>query len=117
MNISTLLAPFVALFRNRTFVTALIGAVVAAGINLVPSVAPLQELIVNTIVALVLLSAGGEIVQNLVTTTTTAKVEALKAQATIAQAESAKAQAIISQTAPLGSWTPGSATWTATNRG
>lgn len=78
---STALQPLIALFRNRTFVTALIGAIVAFAVGLIPTLAPYQTQIVSVVVALVLLSAGGEIVTSTATTVSTAKVEAARAEA------------------------------------
>lgn len=74
------LNPLVKLFQNRTFVTFLLSAVVAVLVGLIPTLAPYQEQIISVGVALVLLSAGGEVIQGVAKTNADAKV--LVAQAT-----------------------------------
>ena len=75
MDIGTMLAPLKTLFQNRTFVTSIIGALVAVLVGLVPTLAPYQTQVVSVVVALVLLSAGGEAVANATKPTADAKVQ------------------------------------------
>lgn len=58
--------PIINLFRSRTFVSALVGAIFSVVVTQNPALQPYADLLVPTIVRLILLIAGGEIVETAV---------------------------------------------------
>lgn len=73
--------PLINLFRSRTFVSALVGAIFSVFVTQNPALQPYADLLVPTIVGLVLMIAGGEVVE----TASRAQVEAEKERTAQAQ--------------------------------
>lgn len=80
MSLSSVLAPFKALFTNVAFVTALISAIGAAIVIAVPAFEPYRDMVVKGAIGVILLAAGGSAVATATKPTADAKVEAAKAQ-------------------------------------
>lgn len=92
MDMSTVLSPFVKLFQDRVFVTALLSAVGAFIVILIPALEPYIGQVIAVAVTLVILAAGGNVVMSAVNKISDARVQIAAAQAATAQAELARAQ-------------------------
>lgn len=94
MDASTVFAPLVALFRDRVFVTALLSALGAVIVSLVPALAPYIGQVIAVAVTLIILAAGGSVVMSAVNKVMDTKTEQahIQLQTVQAQTELAKAQ-------------------------
>lgn len=92
----SVLQPIIKLFQNRTFVTFLVSAVVSVLVGAIPTLAPYQDQVISVSVALVLLSAGGEVIQGVAKTSADAKIQVAQAEVQTAQInlQAVKAQSV-----------------------